>query len=87
MGQQISRDPGQPVGTEGIQAGLFNGIEQVCRIWITWLVALMDRRIVELPMEYDTVSKRTEAAVGGRGGLRQEHLGVIDVGERPRARS
>ena len=48
---------------------------------------LMDRGVVESPLQYHTIRKRPQAAVRRGGRLREQSVSIIDIAQRARAGS
>jgi len=86
MREKIPRHARKPAGSEGIEPGLLDRIEQVRGVPVLRLMSLMNRGVMEAPLQDDTIGKRTQAAVSRRVRAREQGIGVVDVDERASAR-
>ena len=85
VGEQILRDARKPVGSKGIEPGLFNRIEQVRGVPVVRLMPLMNRGVMETPLKDDAIGKRTQATVSRRVRLDEQSVGVVDGDQRASA--
>ena len=85
MRQQIARDAGQPVGAEGIEPCLLDGVEQGRGLGILRLVGPMNLGVGESTLQDDAIGKCAKAAVRGSVGLSEHGISVIHVAQRSSA--
>jgi hypothetical protein len=79
MGEQVSGDARQPVGSKGIQPRLLNRVEQTRGVRILWLMLLMDRGVVKAPLQHNAIRKRPQTTVSGGVRLSEQRVGVVYV--------
>jgi hypothetical protein len=85
MCEKVVGDAWKPAGAERIEPGLLDGVEQLGRLTLVWLMTLMNGGIVKPTLEHDAIRHRTEAAVRGGVRLRQQRIRILYAHERPRA--
>jgi hypothetical protein len=79
MRDEISRDSGQPLRAEGIEAGLLDGVEQIGRVAVVWAEPQVNGGVVEAELQDGAVREGAQAGVSSRVCLSKQCVSVFDV--------
>jgi hypothetical protein len=81
MRQKVARHARQPLHSQRIETSLLQGVEDRRSRAVSGSEIVMNRRIVEPPLQHDAIRERAQAAVCGCAGLLEERLRALDFGK------